>query len=301
MLMKSANKFRRVKITEKDVIKPFAILMTANVVVLAAWTAVSPLQFQRVDDFFDEYGRVASSHGSCVASSGNNTDAIPFLVVLAAINLCPVIFANVQAYKARNIHTEYSESRFIAMVNGSLLQAWFTGIPLLVMVRDNPSAFFVVATIILFLTSLAILLLIFVPKIDYLRVQNRDDTTKTSPAGRKSDAENGLRTKVFRGSAAGKAFSDLSSRERDSFRKSNSEMGLRTKEFGGNSTFGKSFMSDADASNNGLQAVISEIQQLDDDSDEEEETEVANDGLRLHMEKSPVGENGIIQEEANAS
>ena len=51
LLMKSASKFKRVKITETDVIKPFAVLMTANVVVLAVWTAVAPLRFERMEDF----------------------------------------------------------------------------------------------------------------------------------------------------------------------------------------------------------------------------------------------------------
>ena len=200
-----------------------------------------------------------------------------------------------QAYKARNIHTEYSESRYIAMVNGSLLQAWFTGIPLLVMVRDNPSAFFVVAAMILFLTSLAIMLLIFVPKIDFLRIQNRE--TKTS--GRQSNAENGLKAKVFRGSAGGKAFAaNLSSYcdYRDSLRKS-SDGGLPTKCFANVSS------GNSEHNVSGLQLAVSEEenvseipQKLEDHNEEEqEETQVANDGLLLNVETSPVGRNGAIE------
>lgn len=95
-LLHSAASFRRVKVTEMDVIKPFAFLMSANVILLILWTILSPLEFQREADYTDEYGRVVSSHGSCVASTEEGGGAIPYVVVLAVINLCPVVLANVQ-------------------------------------------------------------------------------------------------------------------------------------------------------------------------------------------------------------
>ena len=100
MLMRSAASFRRIKVTATDVIKPFAIMMTANLILLAVWTAVSPLEYQRIVDYYDEYGRAVSSHGSCSApdDSGAKGGAIPYVALLAVINLCPVILANIQVH-----------------------------------------------------------------------------------------------------------------------------------------------------------------------------------------------------------
>jgi hypothetical protein len=79
-------------------------------------------------------------------------------------NLGLLVLANWWAYKARNVETEYHESTYIAISMASVLQAWCMGIPILIMVWDNPQGRFFVATGIVFVTSLAVLGLIFIPK-----------------------------------------------------------------------------------------------------------------------------------------
>ena len=41
-VMSAAKKFTRIKVTEKDVIKPFLILFVLNFVLLLAWQLVDP-------------------------------------------------------------------------------------------------------------------------------------------------------------------------------------------------------------------------------------------------------------------
>jgi len=50
-----------------------------------------------------------------------------------------------------------------------LLQAWCMGVPILIVVWDNPSARFFVEAGIVFVTALAVLLLIFIPKVLAIR------------------------------------------------------------------------------------------------------------------------------------
>jgi hypothetical protein len=107
--------------------------------------------------------RVVSSTGSC--SSGENAAAVPYLFLLGVINLSVVVFANVQAYRARTIHTEYSESRYIGLIMLCLLQSWLTGLPVLGLVYETPRANYVVITFIMFPTTTTVLLLMFVSKV----------------------------------------------------------------------------------------------------------------------------------------
>ena len=46
--MKSANRFQKVKVTERDVLLPFSIIFTLNVALLLAWTFVNPLLWVRL-------------------------------------------------------------------------------------------------------------------------------------------------------------------------------------------------------------------------------------------------------------
>jgi hypothetical protein len=150
-----------IHVTTWDIMIGFVILLVLNLIVLITWTFVAPLEWERnFNEATDPFGRPVDSYGICA-----NEDALPFVVVLTVINLGILVLANWWAYKARNIETEYHESRYIAISMASVLQAWCMGIPILIMVWNNPQARFFVGTGIVFVTSLAVLGLIFVPKI----------------------------------------------------------------------------------------------------------------------------------------
>jgi hypothetical protein len=40
-----AQRFQRIKVTSKDVVVPFVVLMTLNVIVMLCWTLISPLSY----------------------------------------------------------------------------------------------------------------------------------------------------------------------------------------------------------------------------------------------------------------
>jgi hypothetical protein len=88
-----------------------------------------------------------------------------FIVSLAILNFIALVIVNVQAYKARNIHDELSESKYIGIATLSMLQIFIVGVPLLVIVYHDPNAYFFVMCGIIFIICTTILFLIFVPKI----------------------------------------------------------------------------------------------------------------------------------------
>ena len=156
----------RMRVTERDVMVPFFVLLTLNLLVLLCWTLVAPLQYKRSPhQGTDGWNRVISTYGACRAERGS----WPFMAALGAVNLGVLVIANWQAYEARSIQSEFSESRFIAIVMASMLQACISGLPVLFLVRELPRAFYLVLVFMDLIICMAVLLLIFVPKMTHER------------------------------------------------------------------------------------------------------------------------------------
>jgi competence protein ComGC len=86
------------------------------------------------------------------------------LLPLAVINMVVLGIACWQAFEGRNIESAFSESRYIGYSVASLFQAFLTGLPISVIVKDDPRAFYLVLMLMIFVLSEGILLLIFLPK-----------------------------------------------------------------------------------------------------------------------------------------
>jgi len=149
-----------IHVTSCDIMGTLGALYSLNLTVLLVWTFLSPLEWNRVfRDSTDMFDRPFESYGIC-----SNNDALPYVIVILVLNITILIAANWWAYQSRNIETEYHESRYVGISMASILQAWCMGIPILIVVWDNPQAKFFVEAGIVFVTALAVLLLVFVPK-----------------------------------------------------------------------------------------------------------------------------------------
>lgn len=74
--------FTRVKVSAYDVLAPFAVIFGSNVIVLACWSAIDPLTYQRLSgDGTDFWNREIESYGACRSDL-----ALAFLIPLAVIN-----------------------------------------------------------------------------------------------------------------------------------------------------------------------------------------------------------------------
>jgi len=158
LVHKGARHFRRIKVSETDVLKPFFCLLSANLVLLIVWSLVDPLQWTRVNK------SKTVSYGTC--SADNDSTAWKVIVsLLAAANGLTLILANVAAYRARRIATEYSESKFIGLAMASIMQVVLVGLPLLFLVDDNPRADYFIRCSMVFIVCMAVILWISVPKV----------------------------------------------------------------------------------------------------------------------------------------
>jgi len=159
---------KRVVVTPLDVMKPLFISLTANVIVLAVWSSLSPLKWQREVVAVDIFDRVVESHGSCRSDSS----LLYFVVSLTFINIGVLLLAVHQAYVARNISMEFAESEYIARALYTTMLVSFVAIPVMVIVTDEPRAIFFALTSVIAVLCASVLLFIFVPKIMFVEQGN---------------------------------------------------------------------------------------------------------------------------------
>jgi gamma-aminobutyric acid type B receptor len=75
----SPSAYGKMKVTEKDVLAPFAFLLTCNFIVLISWTVIDPLTYEReFEDGTDYWNREIASNGSC-----HSDHVLAYLVPLA--------------------------------------------------------------------------------------------------------------------------------------------------------------------------------------------------------------------------
>ena len=164
---------KRVTVKEIDAILPFAVLMTTNCVIMLAWTLVDPLVWVRTEptgDYFESYG-------SCEESKGKG---VVFKSLIGAVNLLALVLASVQAFRARNISSEFSDAFYVMMTMVSLLQTSIIGIPLLILVQDNIAATYFIWCGLIFIATTAVCGLMFGPKILLVKQRANRPTERSS-------------------------------------------------------------------------------------------------------------------------
>lgn len=160
-LFHSKDAHRKTKVTHQEVMVPFALLLTANVGLLTLWTIMDPLVYTRQDlPGTDGWNRILATYGSCQSENVSY-----YLLPLAAVNVGVLVLANWQAYVARHVMEEFTEAKYIGLTMTSLLQATGMGVPILFVVRESPVAFYLLLVFMIFVICMAVLVLIFVPKL----------------------------------------------------------------------------------------------------------------------------------------
>ena len=129
----------------------------------------------------DIFGRQVESYGSCYGDQDDVAQYV-FLVLILLVNTTALVVALYQSYKARNLPTDFNESYYVSISTFSLLESLMLGGPLLVLVHDNPTADFLIKSILIFIICSTILLFMFVPK--YLQ-RNLREMRKSHARGNK--------------------------------------------------------------------------------------------------------------------
>jgi 7 transmembrane sweet-taste receptor of 3 GCPR len=155
-IFEASKHFQRVHVTIRDVMVPFCIICSLNVTVLTVLTIGAPPRWVR--NYTDD------THSFAYCNIRGNNLAMTCFCLLLIINFVAVILALKQIYNARNISTEYNEGVYITIAMASMLQAFLTCLPILALVQNSPPVSFFVKTSIIFVISMSLILLIFLPK-----------------------------------------------------------------------------------------------------------------------------------------
>lgn len=169
-LFKSSKTGSRTQVSEKDAIALPAVAIILNNIILICWTVLDPLTYKR--DFelgTDLWNRDFASNGFC-----RSENEIAWLIPLGLINLGLMIITCYQAWEARDIQSEFAESKWIGLAVFSMSQGFLTGIPIVIAVaKTQPETFYLTITMLIFVVCMAVLLLIFLPKVVINRRYNR--------------------------------------------------------------------------------------------------------------------------------
>lgn len=166
----NARRFTRMKVEAKDVMLSYVGRLGVNVIVLLCWTVIAPLVYMRdFDAGTDHWNQKISSYGYCNSANDTKGGFIPHVVILVFVNMGVLVLAIVQAYQARSIRTEYSESKNITIIMTLMLEAFVFAIPTIALVWDEPVAFFTVMLVLISVICFAVLLFMFIPKVNLLR------------------------------------------------------------------------------------------------------------------------------------
>jgi hypothetical protein len=153
-----SRQFRRMQVRERDVIFSTSVLFIANIILNIIWTAADPISWERTSI----PAQPNVSYGKCSMGDGRVGRAM----LGSIVSVCVIGFFMTcwQAYRARNISSEFSESKYL----GIALYGWFqlavVSTPVLFLVDDsNVPAKYSLAVGIIFALCMSMLLVIFVP------------------------------------------------------------------------------------------------------------------------------------------
>ncbi|KAL7547884.1 hypothetical protein ACHAWF_011155 [Thalassiosira exigua] len=158
----------RMKVKVKDAMRPFFVVWGLNTIVLVSWTKVDPLMWVRLDTelIFDRFDRSIDSYGLC-----HSNNSAGWIAGLFIINFPLLILANYQAYKARNLSTEFSESKYVSIIMALMFEVVVIGLPVFILVGGDTALRFIVMTFLIGSICMSTLCLMFIPKMRALRQQ----------------------------------------------------------------------------------------------------------------------------------
>lgn len=130
--------------------------------------AIDPAEFEIQTLSYDQFGRPDESYGRCNFGSDKW-----YIIAAAILDFGILLLSAYQSYKARNLSTEFAESKYIFRALLCILLVAFVGTPVLILAKSSPDSTTFVVAAMNFVICLSILLFIFVPKIAFARKAKR--------------------------------------------------------------------------------------------------------------------------------
>jgi len=158
-ILMSAKKFQRISLSVPQTIFPVAIVFLFNIVMLVSITTLTPITQETTLSDNDEFERPTTQLTTC-----NRDEAQPLVLTLLFTNTAVLVLALYQTWRARNLSTEFAESKYIAIALLLCIVITALGFPLLSIFKEDPNFDALIKTFCITIYSLSILCFIFLPK-----------------------------------------------------------------------------------------------------------------------------------------
>ena len=155
-LFAGAARMQRTAVTVGKAMAKIGVILAIDVIILAVWTAVDPLEWNREVILTDKYGDALSSQGYCVSEH-----YLVFLSLLAVLHFGVLAAGSYYCYQSWAIPTQFSEGKFVGIAILANLQVFLVGVPILLIVGADPDSSFFVRTAIMFLNNITVLGFVF--------------------------------------------------------------------------------------------------------------------------------------------
>lgn len=165
--------FRRTTVTLKAAGVPFITLFGVNSILLTIWNVVDPPRWEirRIEN--DE----SNLYGTC---SGYGRKGFVFFCLTVGFNFVALLLVCYEAYRARDISTNYSESANLGLAILSWIQILIVGGPVLFLIsEDNPTPKYFVQAAMIFVACFTMLAIIFGPVFARVNEVNYPETERT--------------------------------------------------------------------------------------------------------------------------
>jgi hypothetical protein len=158
-------------------------VLLVDFILLICWTVIDPLTYQRFIILSDIWENPIQSYGSC---QGNSQASVGFLSALLVFNgLIALCTVGISVWVS-NAPEKFHEARFTALAAVAIGQAFFFGIPVVAAVFLVPLARFLVLSSLCFITAMAVLGTMFLPKM----LAGREEVLNTSKRGSQTNNNN---------------------------------------------------------------------------------------------------------------
>ena len=159
-----------------NLIENFFFTGIVNISVLIAMTVIGSVVYVRTDLTFDQFGRATESFGHC--DFGTNKW---YMIPIAFINVGFLFCSIYQAYAARHLSTEFSESKYIFKALLIMMLTIAIGVPVVALSYETPSAVAFISSAMITVVCMSVLAYIFWPKVAFVRKQQNGDGPTTGP------------------------------------------------------------------------------------------------------------------------
>lgn len=167
-IFKNTRTDRRI-ITNMDLIKGLAVIITLNLIVLIVWTAVAPPYRTRSIDI----GSDDEVTYECDVSFPSSV----FIIILIVLQALLLAFDCVVAFLLRNIPSSFNESKYVAFTIYNSAIMMIVAIVLVIVFNDDKTAVLVIIALTILFGCLVALLVLFAPKL-YLSFLKKSSLVK---------------------------------------------------------------------------------------------------------------------------